>query len=118
MPGRFGVGRAYTRHNYAQKDQFWSLQLAMFDRLSSKHALIRQRQLYYNDLKKRIVEVLAQRAGTSNPDIANPEISRLLRIRPGQVHRFMDNVMETYPEVITVGKKRWTKYRLRHHHGA
>ncbi|HQF63994.1 MAG TPA: ATP-binding protein [Anaerolineaceae bacterium] len=40
----------YTRHNYAHTDQFWSLQPAMFDRFSSKQALIRQRQLYYNDL--------------------------------------------------------------------
>jgi ATP-dependent DNA helicase RecG len=102
----------YLRHHYAQRDEFWALQPVMFERVSSKWALIRQRQLYYADLKGRFVNILAQRAGTPNPYIVNQEISKRLRIRSGQVRRFMDDVMGAYPEVVAVGKKRGTKYRL------
>lgn len=107
------TGQGYLLHNYVNKEEIWSLQPKMFDRITSEWGLIRQRQMYYADLQKRFVEVLSGRAHTSNPYIANPEISKLLRIRRQQVHRFMDDVMKAYPEIEAVGKKRWTQYRLR-----
>jgi predicted DNA-binding transcriptional regulator AlpA len=84
--------------------------------LSSLHLLAKQvqRSLFQRVLVGREKDADWQwSAHTSNPYIANPEISKLLRIRRNQVYRFMDDVLEAYPEVEVVGKVRWTKYRLR-----
>jgi len=106
-------GWGYLRYGIVAGEEFWSLQPPIFPRLSSPSALIRQRQLYRMDLQRRVMALLRQAAKQGLPGVANAQIRRLVRLRFGQVPRFMRDMMKTYPEIEMLDRGRSSVYRIK-----